>query len=113
MSIVLAITLVHVFYTWHLVDLLFRRCLPPLLGGISAGFIAERKGWVLGFLVAVMLETFGCVVNFFVFDLEGGMYEALLLCVSDWWLLLPVLVAGAGGGYLGELLYKTGSGDGA
>lgn len=105
-SVVLAIILVQIFKTWHLLVLLGRRCLPPFFGGIFAGYIVQRRAWAFGLLVAAMLEAFGFVVSMCVFEWAEGMHNAFLHWASDWWLLLPVLVAGAGGGYLGELLYK-------
>ncbi|MGB3480057.1 MAG: hypothetical protein WBB67_12975 [bacterium] len=84
---------------------LVRWCLPPLVGGLAAGYIARRKGWLFGLLIIAIpgIYSIPFVLLSYYWEVPGA---ATIQPSTIWWLLLLALVAGSGGGYLGELLFK-------
>lgn len=89
-----------------LIKQLIRWCLPPLVGGLAAGYIARRKGWLFGLLIIAIPGIFSLIFFLLAYYWEVPGMETIQRSTS-WWLLLLALVAGAGGGYLGEFLFKA------
>jgi hypothetical protein len=109
-SIMIGLTIVlpSVVGVGRLIAQLVRWCLPSFVGGMAAGYIARRKGWLFGLLIMIIPGVLSLLRVLLAYYWKIPETEAIYdYWVSNWWLLLLALVAGAGGGYIGELLFKT------
>jgi len=85
---------------------LVRWCLPPLVGGLTTGYIARRKGWLFGLLIIAIpgIYSIPFVLLSYYWEVPGA---ATIQLSTIWWLLLLALIMGMAGGFLGELLIKA------
>ena len=83
------------------------QCMPTFIGGFVAALLAKRRGWQNGVIIAVLLEAF-YVMAVIAAIMQAKATEwtvtAYLLQLHPWGLFTFRLVAGAGGGHLGQLL---------
>ena len=85
--------------------------LPPslsgvvhMIGGCAAGFIARRRGWVYGLIVAVLVDGFALVFSLWAFSWSSSWQEILGIWGQSWRVVFGHLCVGAAGGCLGDLL---------
>lgn len=103
----LSIVLLSTGGTWGFVRQLVYRCLPPLVGGVAAGYLSRRRGWFYGLLVVGIPGVFGVLAVLFEYYWGALGAEDIHSWDSEWWLLILALIMGMAGGFLGELLIKT------
>lgn len=100
---------------------LISMCLPALAGGIFAGIVAQRQGWIYGFLSVLLLHLFGflvmvCVglgaplINAFAEYEWSFIARTISHLISTlapgWWLVITAMLSGILGGHLGQLLVQ-------
>jgi hypothetical protein len=85
-----------------LLGMISRNIIPCLIGGVITGYIAVRRGWLLGMLVGGIVEVFGLLV---LMSLANSAGLRMRDYFSVWWWLsqLSPLFFGGLGGYFGEI----------
>jgi len=80
--------------SWSLIPFVF----PPAYGSIIAGYIAQKRGWLIGLLIAGIYE-----VSYILFlaQIIRSERNAINVVRSEWLLFLGTIVLCAAGGYLG------------
>lgn len=100
---------------------LINNCLPLLIGGIFAGIIAQRHGWVCAFLSWLFFQAFTIVIllmiglgkpiisSFATYEwsfIARTMSRLISTLIPAWWLYAISLFSAVIGGYLGQLLVQ-------
>ena len=111
-GLLFAVGLRHIFLTYldrtwfspELLGFLFRRGLPALIGGLTTGYMAQRRGWLYGFLMAIMFEPLFAVIWYRHCEPFIIINAIMALWVEYTWNTISAIPAGILGGFLGQLL---------
>lgn len=77
-----------------------RQTLYAFVGGMVAGLVAQRRGWVYGLLSALVMEGFILAFDIWAFGWAVEPRNLLMVRVEEWY----SLCGGAVGGYVGGLI---------
>ena len=89
---------------WYWIQRLVTFCPPTVIGGIFAGYVNQRQGWVYGLLTSIVFLVFLYIAAVWMFHWVETPWEILRDFISDLWLPIVSLLSGTAGGYVGQHL---------
>jgi hypothetical protein len=96
-------------------------CLPVFVGSIIAGIVAQRQGWICGFLSGLMYHVFAFMIlvniglgaplinAFAEYEwpfIAGTISHLISTLIPNWWLVITAMLSGILGGHFGQLLVQ-------